>query len=230
MPDLTTYRWVKNKSNVLKQPVQLSSGFHKGRFLACLHLKGQVQMFYAWGHFSLPCWNNPENMCLFSTHPPHLIFLYGDWQRRTRAVAPWGAPADLSPALIFPLVTPLVLAEVEVLEAWAAVGSVSGPSWQIQGTQSPWFSLSFRWRRSRIIWKWRVLNRQPSGELSCEEWEWLVLVWDDYSVGTLRIYVWQEVCHMVFTRCCRKGFVIFVWWDYISVDAGLVFMSVFEVH
>lgn len=167
-------------------------------------------------------------MCLFSPHPPHLVFLYGDWQRRTRAVAPWGAPADLSPASIFPLVTPLVLAEVEVLEAWAAVGSVSGPSWQIQGTRSPWFSLSFRWRRSRIIWKWRVLNRQPSGELSCEEWEWLVLVWDDYSVGTLRIYVWQEVCHMVFTRCCRMGFVIFVWWDYMSVDAGLVSMSVFD--
>lgn len=71
-----------------------------------------------------------------------------------------------SPALISPVVTPLVLGAVGVLEASAAVGSASGPYWQIQETPSPSFSQSFRWRRSQIIWKLRDLNRQQSGELT----------------------------------------------------------------
>lgn len=71
-----------------------------------------------------------------------------------------------SPALISPVVTPLVLGAVGVLEASAAVGSASGPYWQIQETPSPSFSRSFRWRRSQIIWKLRDLNRQQSGELT----------------------------------------------------------------
>lgn len=70
-----------------------------------------------------------------------------------------------SPALISPVVTPLVLGVVGVLEASAAVGSASGPYLQIPGTPSPSFSRSFRWR-SQIIWKWRDLNHQRSGELT----------------------------------------------------------------
>lgn len=72
------------------------------------------------------------------------------------------------PALISQAGNPPALAQVEVPEVWARVASVSGPSWQIQGTPSPLFSLNFKWRKSQIIWKWRDLNRQPSGKLNWE--------------------------------------------------------------
>lgn len=158
---------------MFKWPVKV----HVGVSVICVYLMGQLQMFYACSHFfpmlnfKEQLWNNPETMCLFSPHAPHPVFLFGDWQRRTRVVAPWGAPVGSFPALISPVVTPLLPEEVEVLEAWAAVGSVSGPSWQIRGTPSPWCSQNFRWRRRQIIWKWKDLNHQPSGESSCEK-EW----------------------------------------------------------
>lgn len=72
------------------------------------------------------------------------------------------------PALISRAVNPPALVQVEVPEALARVASVSGPSWQIQGTPSLWFSLNFKWKKSQIIWKWRALNRQPSGKLNWE--------------------------------------------------------------
>lgn len=51
--------------------------------------------------------------------------------------------------------------------ALAAVGSVSGPYWQIQAIPSPSSSPNSRWRRSQIIWRLKDLSRRPSGE---SEW------------------------------------------------------------
>lgn len=76
-----------------------------------------------------------------------------------------------SPALISPAVTLLVLGEVVAVAevappvASAAVGSVSGPYWQIQAIPSPSSSPSSRWRRSPIIWRLKDRSRRRSGEL-----------------------------------------------------------------
>lgn len=86
------------------------------------------------------------------------------------------------PALISRAVNPPALVQLEVPEAWARVASVSGPSWQIQGTPSPWFSLNFKWRKSPIIWKWRDPSRQPSGKLN-----WVVEV-KHVRLGIARVF------------------------------------------
>lgn len=77
-----------------------------------------------------------------------------------------------SPALISPAVTLLVQGEVAVVEAAppvasAAVGSVSGPYWQIRAIPSPSSLPNSRWRRSLIIWRLKDLSRHRSGE---SEW------------------------------------------------------------
>lgn len=110
--------------------------------------------------------------CLPPLAAPDGVSLFGDWQRRTHAAAPWGAPVASSPALISPAVTLLVQGEVVVLEAAppvasAAVGSVSGPYWLIQAIPSPSSSLNSRWRRSQIIWRLKDLSHRRSGE---SEW------------------------------------------------------------
>lgn len=82
-------------------------------------------------------------------------------------------------------------AQVEVLVVWARVASVSGLSWEIQGTPSPSFSLNFKWRKSPIIWKWRDLNRQPSGKLNWEvETKHVRLVIACVMIVCCKVHLW----------------------------------------
>lgn len=133
MANKIMYFWHRENACTAQLPHWSFSGLHlsqwTGTDVLCLQPR-----FSPW--WTLSNMSQITHCLIFPSPTSSLVFLFCDWQRRTRAVAPWGDPVGLFPALTFPAVNPLALVEVEVLEAWAAVGSVSGPYWQSQGTPS----------------------------------------------------------------------------------------------